>query len=89
MSSISYLDGSSGETEASRLCRKKARDCLRTALTAANPATRLRFLHLAKMWREMADGAEQQAKEASASECVVVLFPKLFRSERPAGCELS
>ena len=82
---ISYLHGSGGETDASRLCQKKARDCLRTALTAANPATRLRFLHLAKMWREMAEGTEQQSNEASASECVVILFPKLFRSARSAG----
>jgi hypothetical protein len=75
MTSISYLHGSSGETDASRLCRRKERDCLRTALTAADPASRLMFLHLAKMWRETADGWEHQANEAPAGECVVIRFP--------------
>jgi hypothetical protein len=33
---------------------KKARDCQRTALTSADPTIRHRYLHLAKLWREMA-----------------------------------
>ena len=55
MTSISYLHGSSGETDASRFCREKARDCQRAALTTTDPNFRLTFLHLAKLWRELAD----------------------------------
>ena len=55
MTSISYLHGSSGETDASRFCREKARDCQRAALTITDPNFRLTFLHLAKLWRELAD----------------------------------
>jgi hypothetical protein len=76
MTSINYLNGSSNETDAARLCRKKARDCQRTALTTADPMIRHRFLHLAKLWREMADDAEQQAKGASEDKGAVIFFPK-------------
>jgi hypothetical protein len=59
MTSITYLDGSANEkNEAVRLCRKKATECQRTALTTSDPMVRLRFLHLAKLWREMADEAD-------------------------------
>jgi hypothetical protein len=75
MTSISYLHGSSNETDVSRLCRKKARDCQRTALTAEDPTIRQRFLHLAKLWREMADEAEQKAEGASEAKGVVIFFP--------------
>ena len=52
MTPISYLHGSSGETDASRFCREKARDCQRAALTTTDPNFRLTFLHLAKLWRD-------------------------------------
>ena len=61
MTSISYLDGSSSETEAVRFCRIKARDCQRTALAANDHNVRLRFLHLAKLWHEMAREAQRRA----------------------------
>jgi hypothetical protein len=86
MTSISYLHGS--ETDASRFCRKKARDCQRAALTTTDPNFRLTFLHLAKLWREMAD-ARSNKPEGPKDESVVVLFPKSVRPERSAGCELS
>jgi hypothetical protein len=60
MASISYPTSSSVETDASRLCQKKARDCQRVALTAKDAKVRLVFAQLAKMWREMADEAEQE-----------------------------
>ena len=88
MTSISYPHGTSGETDASRFCREKARDCQRAALTVTDPKFRITFLHLAKLWREMA--AERSNKrDGLEGESVVVLFPKLFRSTRSAGCELS
>jgi hypothetical protein len=86
MTSISYLHGS--EIDASRFCREKARDCQRAALTTIDPKFRLTFLRLAKLWREMAD-ARSKKLERLEDERVVILFPKLFRPERPAGCELS
>src|SRR5262249_11170332 len=49
MTPISYLHGFSGETDASRFCRQKARDCLRVAFTTTNPNFRLTFLHLAQL----------------------------------------
>jgi hypothetical protein len=79
MSSISYLHGSSGETNASRFCREKARDCQRAALTTTDPKFRLTFLHLAKLWREIAD-ARSKKLERLEDKSVVILFPKLFRS---------
>jgi hypothetical protein len=84
MSSISYLHGSSGETDASRFCREKARDCQRAALTTTDPKFRLTFLHLAKLWREIAD-ARSKKLERLEDKSVVILFPKLFRSAGSAG----
>jgi hypothetical protein len=88
MTSISYLHGLSGETDASRFCREKARDCQRAALTATDPKFRLTFLHLAKLWHEMAN-ARSKKPEKLEDENVVIPFPKTFRSERSAACELS
>ena len=88
MTSISYPHGTSGETDASRFCREKARDCQRAALTTTDAKFRLTFLRLANLWREMAD-ARSNKREGPKDESVVILFPKLFRTERPAGCELS
>jgi hypothetical protein len=88
MTPTSYLHGSSGETDASRFCREKARDCQRAALTTTDPNFRRTFEHLAKLWSELAD-ARSRKREGPESKCVVILFPKLFRSERSAGCELA
>ena len=83
---MSYLYGS--DTDASRFWRKKARDCQRAALTSTDPNFRLTFLRLANLWREMAD-ARRNKREGIEDERVVILFPKLFRPERSASCELS
>ena len=84
MTSISYLHGSSGETDASRFCREKARDCLRAALTTTDPNFRRTFLHLAKLWREMAD-ARSNKREGPENKSVVILFPKRSHSARSSG----
>jgi hypothetical protein len=86
MSSTIYLDGSCSETEVARLCRRKARECQRTALTISDPEVRLRFLHLAKLWREMAGEAEQRTSAApSSEEKRVVIFPKRFQKDAKGG----
>ena len=68
MTRITYLDGVSSEAEPIRLCRRKATECQRTALTTTDPNIRQRYLHLAKLWREMADDAKGQSNGSSASE---------------------
>jgi hypothetical protein len=80
MPSISYPTSSSAETNASRLCQKKARDCRRVALTAKDPKIRLAFFHLAKMWREMADEAEQEAGGLLKEDGIVINFPSRAKS---------
>ena len=83
MTPITYLNGSSNETEAVRLCRRKAMDCQRTALTATNPNVRLRYFHLAKLWREMADDAVRRTNGYSPSEGRgVVLFLNRFQKSK-------
>jgi hypothetical protein len=52
------------ETKASRLCRRKAADCQRQAMTTADPTARKRYFHIAKLWREMADQAEREHAQA-------------------------
>ena len=84
MTSISYLHGSSGETDASRFCREKARDCQRAALTTTDPNFRLTFLHLAKLWRELAD-ARSNKREGPENKSVVIFFPKRSHSAGLAG----
>src|ERR1700740_1014865 len=80
MPSITYLNGSSSETEAVRLCRKKARECQRVALTTTDHNIRLRYWHLAKLWHEMAREAERKANfSSSADDKAVVIFPMQFR----------
>jgi hypothetical protein len=69
MTSVSYQHGTSGETDATRLCREKARDCQRAALMTTDPKFRLTFLHLAKLWREYGRGAEQKSRGAGRREC--------------------
>jgi hypothetical protein len=77
---IPYLYGSSGETDASRFCREKARDCQRAALTVTDPKFRLTFLHLAKLWHEMANARSKKPKKLE-DKSVVIPFPKMFRSD--------
>jgi hypothetical protein len=88
MTPISYLHGLSGEADASRFCREKARDCQRAALTTTDPSFRFTFLQLAKLWREMAD-ARSNKREALEDESVVILFPKWSHSARSAGNRFS
>jgi hypothetical protein len=78
MTSLSYPNSSSDET--SRWCQKKARDCQRVALTAKDPKVRLVFSQLAKMWREMADEAEQEAGGLLKEDGIVINFPTRAKS---------
>jgi hypothetical protein len=85
MTLITYLDGSSTVTEPIRLCRRKARECQRAALTTTDPNTRLRFLHLAKLWTEMADEEERKTNGSSPSEeRGVVIFLNQFQNRSKA-----
>ena len=81
MTSTSYLHGSSGETDASRFCREKARDCQRAALTVTDPKFRITFLHLAKLWHELGN-ARSKKPEKLEDKSVVIPFSKIFRSAR-------
>ena len=82
MTSISYPNSSSDETNPSPWCQKKARDCQRAALTAKDPKVRLVFFNLAKMWREMADETEPETEtvEPSKGIGVVIYFPSRAKS---------
>jgi hypothetical protein len=75
MTSFSSFAPSLGQTSASRLCRKKARDCQRTAMTLEDPKDRRVYLKLANLWREMAYAAEQEAGALSQETAVVIAFP--------------
>ena len=86
MTPISYLHGFSGETDASRFCREKARDCQRAALTTPDPSFRFTFLQLAKLWRELADA---RSKKPEKFKSVVLPFPKLFSLGNVAARKLS
>ena len=88
MTSITYLDLSANEkNEAVRLCRKKATECQRTAVTTSDPMVRLRFFHLAKLWREMADEADQRTNKPPTSEDkgVVIALPKRLKADGDGG----
>ena len=88
MSSITYLNGSSSETEAVRLCRKKARECQRIALTTTDHNIRLRYLDFAKLWHEMTREAERKANCSSSSDDkAVVIFPMQFQKRSSAPAE--
>jgi hypothetical protein len=80
MKSIRYPNSSPNEANASRWCQKKARDCQRFALTAKDPKVRLVSFNLAKMWREMADDAEQETVELSKEIGAVINFPSRAKS---------
>jgi hypothetical protein len=99
MRSITHLNGSPRETDAAWLCRKKARECQRTALTTTDPEVRFRYLHLAKLWHEMAREAERKANCSSSSDTArghrarkaldkaVVIFPMRFQKRSSAPSE--
>jgi hypothetical protein len=78
MPSISYFARSPRETNTCRLCRKKASDCQRIALTTEDPRARRMYLQLAKLWREKADVHE--ACEPSSEGGVVIDFRRRTRS---------
>ena len=65
---MTYLNESPRETDAAWLCRTKARGCQRAALTTTDHNIRLRYLHLAKLWHEMAREAERKANCSSSSD---------------------
>jgi len=58
-------------------------ECQRTALRTTNPNVRLRYFHLAKLWSEMAHGAERRTNGSSYSEGRgVVLFLNQFQKSK-------
>jgi len=80
MTRITYLHGSPSETEPIRLCRRKAMEYQRTALTTTDPTVRRKCLHLAELWREMADEAKRRMSASSPYEGKgVVLFLSDFK----------
>ena len=83
MTRITYLHGSPSETEPIRLCRRKAMEYQRTALTTTDPTVRRKYLHLAELWREMADEAKRRMNASSPHEGKgVVLFLSDFKGRR-------
>ena len=83
MTRITYLHGSPSETEPIRLCRRKAREYQRSALTTIDPTVRRKYLHLAELWREMADEAKRRTNASSPYEGKgVVLFLSDFKGRR-------
>ena len=84
MTSISHFARLPGETNTPDLCRKKASDCQRTALTTEDPRARREYLQLAKLWREKADVLE--VGEPSSAGGVVIDFPSRVKSSsRPTS----
>jgi hypothetical protein len=83
MTPIIHFNGPSSETEPVPLCRRRPMECQRTALTTTDPKVRLRYLHLAKLWREMADDAERRTNGSTPSEAHgVVIFLGEFRKSK-------
>ena len=83
MTPITYLNRSSSETEPVRLCRRKSMECRWTALAATDPTIRLRYLHLANLWMEMAGEAERKTNGSSPSEeRGVVIFLNQFQKSK-------
>jgi hypothetical protein len=79
MTSITYLNGSTNKSEAIWLCRKNATDYQRAALTATDLPTRLTYLHLAKLWQEMAREAERKTNGSPALDGGAVIIPMRLR----------
>ena len=83
MTPIIHSNGPSSETEPVPLCRRRAMECQSTALTTTNPKVRLRYLHLARLWKEMADDAERRTNGFTFSEAHgVVIFLGEFRKSK-------
>ena len=83
MTRITYLHGSPSETEPIRLCRRKAMEYQRTALTTTDATVRRKYLHLAELWREMADEAKRRMNASSPHEGKgVILFLSDFKGRR-------
>jgi hypothetical protein len=83
MTRITYLHGSPSETEPIRLCRRKAMEYQRTALTTTDPTVRRKCLHLAELWREMADEAKRRLNASSPyAGKGAVLFLSDFKGRR-------
>ena len=83
MTRITYLHGSPSETEPIRLCRRKAMEYQRTALTTTDATVRRKYLHLAELWREMADEAKRRLNASSPHKGKgVVLFLSDFKGRR-------
>ena len=53
-------------SEQATLCRKKAADCERWMLLAADRAVQKTYRELANQWREMADQAEELEKKRAS-----------------------
>jgi hypothetical protein len=88
MLSITYLNGSPRQTDAAWLCRTKAQEYQRAALTTTDPKVRFRYLHLAMIWHEMAREAERKANCSSSSDDkAVVIFPMRFQKRSSAPSE--
>ena len=83
MTPIIHFNEPSSETEPVPLCRRRAMECQSTALTTTNPKVRLRYLHLAKLWKEMADDAERRTNGSTPSEAHgVVIFLGEFQKSK-------
>jgi hypothetical protein len=83
MTRITYLHGSSSEMKPVHLCRRKAMEYQRTALTTTDPGVRRRYLHLAELWTEMANEAKRRMKAFSPHEGKgVVLLLSDFKRRR-------
>ena len=62
---------------------QKAMEYQRTALTTTDPTVRRKYLHLAELWREMADEAKRRINASSQHEGKgVVLFLTDFKGRR-------
>jgi hypothetical protein len=82
MTRITYLNRSSSATAPLRLCRRKAMECQRTAMTTTNPVIRSRFFHLAKLWREMADEAARASGSSASEARGVLIFLNQFQKSK-------
>jgi hypothetical protein len=60
--------------EAIHFCLKKALDCQHAAMASTHTKTRQMYLHMSRLWRDMANAAEKE-KAATRSRGVVISFP--------------
>jgi hypothetical protein len=68
MTRITYLHGSSSEMKPVHLCRRKAMEYQRAALTTTDPGVRRRCLHLPELWTEMVNEAKRRMNASSPHE---------------------